>query len=231
MAGRRVAYNVEDDKKLIKFVYNITSKDENACIRGNEMWKQAERTNVLDRSWQSMKDRYLKHVLKSMLERQLIKSGSLVAPSASQSKVPVIEVNTEDESRIDEESGAKAPCSQDIVSSVQMERGTEMIRSLITNAPKCDGVQIPDTLAFAVLYACSGNYANALKYLEDASVAQETADTWNVNQDLMLKNQCFKNGKFQKRAAAKLEAELGKSSGSAIDRIGFLGLRGDDTEA
>ncbi|XP_030634134.1 telomeric repeat-binding factor 2-interacting protein 1 [Chanos chanos] len=53
----RLGYSEEDDAAILSFM--VKHKHE---ARGNRVWQQMERQKITNHSWQSMKDRYLKHL-------------------------------------------------------------------------------------------------------------------------------------------------------------------------
>ncbi|XP_067271012.1 telomeric repeat-binding factor 2-interacting protein 1 [Pseudorasbora parva] len=67
----RLCYSPEDDAAILKFM----EKRQNEA-KGNLVWKEMEKRRVTDHSWQSMKDRFLKHLQHKLTEKSPTKSPS-----------------------------------------------------------------------------------------------------------------------------------------------------------
>ncbi|XP_077083114.1 telomeric repeat-binding factor 2-interacting protein 1 [Siphateles boraxobius] len=68
--GRR-GYSPEDDAAIVKFMEKRQPE-----AKGNLVWKEMEKRHVTDHSWQSMKDRFLKHLQHKLTEKSPKKSPS-----------------------------------------------------------------------------------------------------------------------------------------------------------
>uniref|UniRef100_A0A4W4FAF1 Telomeric repeat-binding factor 2-interacting protein 1 n=1 Tax=Electrophorus electricus TaxID=8005 RepID=A0A4W4FAF1_ELEEL len=53
----RMCYSLEDDAAIINFIAKCRHE-----VKGNRVWQQMERQGITTHSWQSMKDRFLKHL-------------------------------------------------------------------------------------------------------------------------------------------------------------------------
>lgn len=57
-AGTRMQYSIEEDKAIVEFVKKCS--DESALyVAGNKLWREAEKLRITNRTWQSMRERYL----------------------------------------------------------------------------------------------------------------------------------------------------------------------------
>lgn len=65
----RLGYSLEDDTAILKF---MEKRQHDA--KGNLVWKEMEKRRVTDHSWQSMKDRFLKHLQHKLTEKSPKKS-------------------------------------------------------------------------------------------------------------------------------------------------------------
>ncbi|RWS08501.1 telomeric repeat-binding factor 2-interacting protein 1-like isoform X1 [Dinothrombium tinctorium] len=63
LASYRRSYSRDEDNKLLKWLYNRKYLDQ---TRGNQIWMTAEKEKVLNRTWQSMRERYLKRLLPNL---------------------------------------------------------------------------------------------------------------------------------------------------------------------
>ncbi|KAI4888502.1 hypothetical protein NFI96_013561 [Prochilodus magdalenae] len=68
----RMGYSLEDDTSILDFI----SKRRHEA-KGNRVWKQMERQQVTAHSWQSMKNRFLKHLQYKLTDRSLEKKKVL----------------------------------------------------------------------------------------------------------------------------------------------------------
>ncbi|XP_018581002.1 telomeric repeat-binding factor 2-interacting protein 1 [Scleropages formosus] len=59
--GVRMGYTSEDDAAIVSFVEGRANE-----VRGNRVWQEMERQGVTAHSWQSMKDRYRKHLAQQL---------------------------------------------------------------------------------------------------------------------------------------------------------------------
>ena len=61
---RMRSYTKQEDLKIIRFIWD---NKRFADVKGNEVWKVMEERNVVDgRTWQSLKERYRKNILKNI---------------------------------------------------------------------------------------------------------------------------------------------------------------------
>ncbi|KAK7137302.1 hypothetical protein R3I93_017400 [Phoxinus phoxinus] len=67
----RLGYSPEDDAAIVKFMEKRQHE-----AKGNLVWKEMEKRRVTDHSWQSMKDRFLKHLQHKLTEKSPKKSPS-----------------------------------------------------------------------------------------------------------------------------------------------------------
>lgn len=76
----RMCYSLEDDTEILKFIA-IHQKE----AKGNRIWQQMERQSITGHSWQSMKDRFLKHLQHKLVQKtpEKKKKGSSVKESPS----------------------------------------------------------------------------------------------------------------------------------------------------
>ncbi|KAK1158458.1 telomeric repeat-binding factor 2-interacting protein 1-like isoform X1 [Acipenser oxyrinchus oxyrinchus] len=56
----RVGYSREEDDAILQYLKEHSSKE--SLVRGNKIWQEMERAAVTCHTWQSMKDRYRKHL-------------------------------------------------------------------------------------------------------------------------------------------------------------------------
>ncbi|XP_026788279.2 telomeric repeat-binding factor 2-interacting protein 1 [Pangasianodon hypophthalmus] len=70
----RMGYSLEDDTAILNFI----SKHQKEA-KGNRIWQQMERQRITSHSWQSMKDRFLKH-LQHKLEQKTPEHKKKVSP-------------------------------------------------------------------------------------------------------------------------------------------------------
>ncbi|XP_033878973.1 telomeric repeat-binding factor 2-interacting protein 1-like isoform X3 [Acipenser ruthenus] len=56
----RVGYSREEDDAILQYLKEHSSKE--SMVRGNKIWQEMERAAVTCHTWQSMKDRYRKHL-------------------------------------------------------------------------------------------------------------------------------------------------------------------------
>ncbi|XP_033875906.1 telomeric repeat-binding factor 2-interacting protein 1-like isoform X2 [Acipenser ruthenus] len=56
----RVGYSREEDDAILRYLKEHSSKE--SLVRGNKIWQEMERAAVTCHTWQSMKDRYRKHL-------------------------------------------------------------------------------------------------------------------------------------------------------------------------
>ncbi|KAG1933679.1 telomeric repeat-binding factor 2-interacting protein 1-like [Pimephales promelas] len=67
----RLGYSLEDDAAIVKFMEKRLHE-----AKGNLVWKEMEKRSVTGHSWQSMKDRFLKHLQHKLTEKSPKKSPS-----------------------------------------------------------------------------------------------------------------------------------------------------------
>ncbi|XP_073792525.1 telomeric repeat-binding factor 2-interacting protein 1 isoform X2 [Danio rerio] len=100
----RLGYSSEEDAAILKF---IEKRQQDA--KGNLVWKEMEKRHVTEHSWQSMKDRFLKHLQQKLADKPTKKSPIKRKPlSFTQSplrKKKVVEIS-------EDESVQKADCPE-----------------------------------------------------------------------------------------------------------------------
>lgn len=76
----RMGYSLEDDTAILKFISNHRKE-----AKGNRIWQQMEHQGITGHSWQSMKDRFLKHLQHNLEQNspENKKKGSLLKESSS----------------------------------------------------------------------------------------------------------------------------------------------------
>ncbi|TSM44150.1 Telomeric repeat-binding factor 2-interacting protein 1 [Bagarius yarrelli] len=60
----RMGYSLEDDTAILNFIANHRKE-----AKGNRIWQQMERQRITSHSWQSMKDRFLKHLQHKLVQK------------------------------------------------------------------------------------------------------------------------------------------------------------------
>lgn len=78
----RMGYSPEDDVAILNFIGKHQKE-----VKGNRVWQQMERQGVTGHSWQSMKDRFLKH-LQHKLEQKSPENKRKVSPMKQSSSSP-----------------------------------------------------------------------------------------------------------------------------------------------
>ncbi|TRY94557.1 hypothetical protein DNTS_024376 [Danionella cerebrum] len=69
-ANGRLSYSLEDDEAIMRFI-----EDRQNEVKGNRVWIEMQKKKVTVHSWQSMKDRFLKHLHNKLRERSQSKSS------------------------------------------------------------------------------------------------------------------------------------------------------------
>lgn len=78
----RMGYSLEDDSAILKF---IAKRQHDA--KGNRVWKEMERQGITSHSWQSMKDRFLKHLHQKLPSKSFNKDVKVCRTMTSPSSV------------------------------------------------------------------------------------------------------------------------------------------------
>lgn len=73
-ATGRLGYSLEDDMAILNFIAKHHKE-----VKGNRIWQQMEHQHVTNHSWQSMKDRFLKH-LQHKLQQKTPEKKKKVSP-------------------------------------------------------------------------------------------------------------------------------------------------------
>ncbi|XP_017771260.1 PREDICTED: telomeric repeat-binding factor 2-interacting protein 1-like [Nicrophorus vespilloides] len=63
MSGYRREYTRDEDQQIVDY---ILQNDAVYKLRGTAMWKQMEQSKQFDRTWQSLKNRFLKKIYDNM---------------------------------------------------------------------------------------------------------------------------------------------------------------------
>ena len=67
-------YTEEEDLEIVKMVWKLLRKQPLSKIKGNDCWKAFEKSNTIDRPWQSMRNRFIKHILKNITDYPMIRA-------------------------------------------------------------------------------------------------------------------------------------------------------------
>lgn len=78
----RMGYSPEEDEAILNFITKHKRE-----VKGNRVWQQMARQGITGHSWQSMKDRFLKH-LQNKLEQKSSESKKKVSPAKQSATSP-----------------------------------------------------------------------------------------------------------------------------------------------
>jgi telomeric repeat-binding factor 2-interacting protein 1 len=78
----RIAFTEADDMAILTYVREHARSS--SSVTGNALWKAMEKSSLTQHSWQSMKDRYLKHLRGQ--EQKYLPGDELVSPSSQKLK-------------------------------------------------------------------------------------------------------------------------------------------------
>ncbi len=78
----RLGYSPEDDAAILKFMEKRQHE-----AKGNLVWKEMEKLRVTDHSWQSMRDRFLKHLQHKLVKKSPMKRKPLCVSPLRKKKV------------------------------------------------------------------------------------------------------------------------------------------------
>ncbi|XP_027023668.2 telomeric repeat-binding factor 2-interacting protein 1 isoform X2 [Tachysurus fulvidraco] len=67
-ATGRLGYSLEDDTAILNFIAKHQKE-----VKGNRIWQQMEHQHITNHSWQSMKDRFLKHLQHKLQQKTPVK--------------------------------------------------------------------------------------------------------------------------------------------------------------
>lgn len=102
----RLGYSLEDDAAILKIIAKHRKE-----AKGNQIWKKMERQKVTNHSWQSMKDRFLKH-LQHKLEQKTPeneKVSPLTESSSSEDNISLSKTTIKKKAAIVSSSDSDAP--------------------------------------------------------------------------------------------------------------------------
>ncbi|CEL91692.1 unnamed protein product [Vitrella brassicaformis CCMP3155] len=80
MSGRR-PYTEDEDLKIAQYILTTQGGPNAVGLKGNEVWQEAERKKILNRTWQSMRERCKKHILPNFAHLQAVLLKGPVAES------------------------------------------------------------------------------------------------------------------------------------------------------
>lgn len=143
----RLSYSAEDDAAILKFIEKRQSE-----AKGILVWKEMQNKKLTKHSWQSMKDRFKRHIQFKLIEKNLEKCSSV----ASKRKALAFKdspVNTENVSQTSssDESSQKSPKKSVVVSdSTQVVAETSLCPADVSNPqPSPDRASSPADVAEA----------------------------------------------------------------------------------
>ncbi|XP_067254619.1 telomeric repeat-binding factor 2-interacting protein 1 [Chanodichthys erythropterus] len=131
----RLGYSLEDDTAILKF---MEKRQHDA--KGNLVWKEMEKRRVTDHSWQSMKDRFLKHLQHKLTEKSPKKSPA-TAPrkkALSFTQSPLSKKKVTQTSEPETDTLRKSPCKSIVVSDsseTQITTESSLCPAVRTNPP------------------------------------------------------------------------------------------------
>ncbi|XP_056615129.1 telomeric repeat-binding factor 2-interacting protein 1 [Triplophysa dalaica] len=143
----RLSYSAEDDAAILRFIEKRQSE-----AKGILVWKEMQNKKVTKHSWQSMKDRFKRHIQFKLIEKNLEKCSSV----ASKRKALAFKgssMNTENVSQTSssDESSQKSPEKSVVVSdSTQVVGETSLCPADVSNPqPSPDRASSPPDVAEA----------------------------------------------------------------------------------
>ncbi|KAA0712437.1 Telomeric repeat-binding factor 2-interacting protein 1 [Triplophysa tibetana] len=108
----RLSYSAEDDAAILKFIEKRQSE-----AKGILVWKEMQNKKLTEHSWQSMKDRFKRHIQFKLIERNLEKCSSVASKrKALAFKDGSMNTGIVSQSSSNDESSQKSPKKSAVVS-------------------------------------------------------------------------------------------------------------------
>jgi hypothetical protein len=142
-------------------------------VTGNKLWQQIESDCVVERTWQSIKDRFLKHIMPRITDVQFSELLARTAPIVVDRKRPSVEVpvGASPDVEADEEPSQKCARVDEPHAAAAADEDADESVSEVDPAETqfCQGVlatmselyAVPSVVALHALLCCSGDIAMA----------------------------------------------------------------------
>lgn len=220
----RSSYTITEDKHILLYVRQNSKKNTN--LIGNSFWKKLESQNMLQlqgRSWQSMRDRYLKHLRgnESQYNLDIPTTGPLPMPPPAKKKHMKIkvheEVNDVNSLLDDDDLGGHDEAGGGFLAQIEARRDTlspglspkeydALIDDFVKSIQK--EVDMDTKVIHKILFKCNGNEDVARYYINHGVFPKGFRMVSDEGDKLLLK--CLLNPNIcDEGPAIRLAEELG----------------------
>lgn len=222
-AGGRSSYSKTENKHILLYVQQNTKKNTN--LTGNSFWKKLESQNMLQlqgRSWQSMRDRYLKHLRGNESEYNLDipTTGPLPMPPPTKKRQEIMQVHeeTSDNDSVFDDDGGYDDVGGGFLAQIEARRDTlspglspkeyeSLIDDFVKSIQKDSHIDIK--AIHKILFKCNGNEDVARYYISHGVFPKDFRMVSDEGDKLLLK--CLLNPDFcDEGPAIRLAEDLGR---------------------